>query len=156
MDPSQAQGLSLKNLPQKKTLQPQIPQADDLMRRDKLFITVKSPDNTVFTGEAVALSSLNDVGPFDVLPRHENFISILSTKIVIYFEKNQKQEFQIQKGIIKARQNVVQVFLGIETLGHEKAKMFTPPNADELAKQAQNLQNQAQNQKKRNILGFKF
>lgn len=101
-----------------------IPSNEDLLKRDKLYVTIKSPDKTVFSGEAVAVSSVNDVGPFDVLPRHENFISILAKKVVIFQEKNNKQELTIEKGIIKARQNRVQIFLGIETLGKSEATMF--------------------------------
>lgn len=106
------------------TPQEVIPSFEDLMKRDKLYITIKSPDKTVFSGEGVALSSVNDVGPFDVLPRHENFISILGKKVVIFQEKNNKQEFEIEKGIIKARQNRVQIFLGIETLGQSETQVF--------------------------------
>lgn len=101
-----------------------IPSAEDLLQRDKLYITIKSPDKTVFSGEGIALSSVNDVGPFDVLPRHENFISILGKKIVIFQDKNQKQELEVEKGIIKARQNRVQIFLGIETLGKSETQVF--------------------------------
>lgn len=101
-----------------------IPSNEDLLKRDKLHVTIKSPDSTIFSGEAVAISSVNDVGPFDVLPRHENFISILAQKVVIFQDKNQKQEIQIEKGIVKARQNRVQIFLGIETLGKSEAAMF--------------------------------
>lgn len=120
-----------------------IPSAEDLLQRDKLYITIKSPDKTVFSGEGIALSSVNDVGPFDVLPRHENFISILGKKIVIFQDKNQKQELEVEKGIIKARQNRVQIFLGIETLGKSETQVFQ----NEATKAAGVLNNEAQVQK---------
>ena len=120
-----------------------IPSDEDLLQRDKLYITIKSPDKTVFSGEGIALSSVNDVGPFDVLPRHENFISILGKKIVIFQDKNQKQELEIEKGIIKARQNRVQIFLGIETLGKSETKVFQ----NEATKAAGVLNNEVQAQK---------
>ncbi len=120
-----------------------IPSDEDLLQRDKLYITIKSPDKTVFSGEGIALSSVNDVGPFDVLPRHENFISILGKKIVIFQDKNQKQELEIEKGIIKARQNRVQIFLGIETLGQSETQVFQ----NEATKAAGVLNSEVQAQK---------
>lgn len=84
--------------------------------RDILSVEVRNPDTVLFSGSAVSVSSKNSVGPFDVLPQHENFISLLSDKIVIFKDKHQKQEIPNSSAIIKAKQNRVTIFLGVETL----------------------------------------
>ena len=95
--------------------------------RDVLYVEVRNPDTVLFSGQAVSVSSKNSVGPFDVLPQHENFISLLSDKIVIFKDKHQKQEIPNTSAIIKAKQNKVTIFLGVETLAVNQQP--TPPVA---------------------------
>lgn len=96
--------------------------------RDILSVEVRNPDTVLFSGAAVSVSSKNSVGPFDVLPQHENFISLLSDKIVIFKDKHQKQEIPNSSAIIKAKQNRVTIFLGVETLsGNPQAAPATAP-----------------------------
>lgn len=94
--------------------------------RDILSVEVRNPDTVLFSGQAVSVSSKNSVGPFDVLPQHENFISLLSDKIVIFKDKHQKQEIPNTSAIIKAKQNRVTIFLGVETLAANQ-KPAVPP-----------------------------
>ncbi|MBP7832586.1 MAG: hypothetical protein KA035_02335 [Candidatus Levybacteria bacterium] len=85
-----------------------------------LDVEIRSPDKMVFKGEAQAISSRNEVGPFDVLPQHENFISIISGKITVWTGKHQKQEIESESAIMKAKSNIVRVFLGVESLNKEE------------------------------------
>lgn len=82
----------------------------------RLFVTVKSPEETLFEGDAFAISSRNENGLFDVLPEHANFICMISGKITIHLSKGFKKEFPIEQGVLKAFNNEVNVFLGIESL----------------------------------------
>ncbi len=82
----------------------------------KLEVTIKTPDETLFSGEANSVSSINPYGPFDVLPRHASFISLVREKIVIYVDKRVRKEFPLQKGVLKNQNNKVKIFLGIENL----------------------------------------
>lgn len=81
-----------------------------------LSVEVRNPDRILYSGPATAVSSKNSVGPLDILPQHENFISLLTDKIVIHQDKHQKQEIPNQSAIVKAKANRVSVFLGVETL----------------------------------------
>lgn len=67
----------------------------------------------VFEGEAYAVSSTNDIGPFDILFNHANFVAKIRDKITIHHDKNTKKVFDITTGIISAKENFVEVFLGI-------------------------------------------
>ena len=91
------------------------PQKVDIsqVKRDILKVEVRDPDRVFFSGEAVAVSSKNSVGPFDILPQHENFISLLTDKIIIYQNKHEKREIPNTSAIVKAKLNKVNIFLGI-------------------------------------------
>lgn len=90
---------------------------EGIVGNDILMVQVRNPETLLFSGNAVALSSVNEVGPFDVLPRHENFISLVNTKLIIFQEKHLKKEIPIEKGVMKAKANMVHIFLGVESLG---------------------------------------
>jgi len=64
-----------------------------------------------YQGEALALSSQNELGVFDVLPNHANFISTISDKITIYTSKNQIIQYTFKTGILEVTDNKVKVFL---------------------------------------------
>lgn len=81
-----------------------------------LTVEIRNPDVILFSGTATAVSSKNSVGPLDILPQHENFISLLTDTIVVHQEKHQKQEIPNQSAIVKAKSNKVSIFLGVETL----------------------------------------
>jgi len=86
------------------------------VNRDVLHVEVRNPDKVVFSGNAVAVSSKNSVGPLDILPQHENFISLVTDKITIYQDKHQKQEIPNTSAIVKNKLNNVNIFLGVESL----------------------------------------
>lgn len=85
-----------------------------------LDVEIRSPDQTLYKGPAIAVSSRNEVGPFDVLPQHENFISIINGKITVWTHKNEKQEIENTSAIMKAKSNKINVFLGVEALNQEE------------------------------------
>ncbi len=85
-----------------------------------LSVEVRNPDKILFKGSAIAISSRNEVGPFDVLPQHENFISIVSGNIIVWTGKHQKQEIESTSAIMKAKSNTVRVFLGVESLNKDE------------------------------------
>lgn len=91
-----------------------MPQSD--FRKSNLYVRVISPDLIMFEGEAKAVSLTNDKGPFDILPGHENFISIIKNKVVIYDLNQQKKEMPIISAVIKVYQNQIDIFTGVETL----------------------------------------
>lgn len=97
---------------------------------EKLYVVVKSPEGTMFEGNAQTVSSVNDKGLFDILPNHANFISIIKEKVTIYIDKNQKREFNIDRGIVRLYKNTVFIFLGIETIigQNNKINLSTSPN----------------------------
>lgn len=88
---------------------------DDIKESDAMELLIISPDETVFNGKVKAISLNNDLGPFDVIPYHETFISIVQQQLVIYPVGGQKREIKVDKGIIRIHKNQVQIFLGLNT-----------------------------------------
>lgn len=108
--------------------------------RDILQVEVRDPDKVLFSGQAVTVSSKNSIGPFDILPQHENFISLLTDKITVYLDKHEKREIPNTSAIVKAKLNKVSIFLGITSLIGKQQISGQPSKAapgQKLASQAQ-------------------
>ena len=96
-------------------IQPQLNMAEPTqIQKDTVTVYVGNPEKVLFEGEAVAVSSKNEKGPFDVLLQHENFICTVQEKVIIHLKGGGKKEIPISKGILKVEVNSINIFLGIE------------------------------------------
>jgi F0F1-type ATP synthase epsilon subunit len=66
-----------------------------------------------YRGPAVAISSLNKVGKFDILPEHTNFISLIYKKMTIHLLGKQKIDYEFKRGVLEVSDNLIKVFLGL-------------------------------------------
>lgn len=78
-----------------------------------LHVSIRNREKVIFDGNALALSSVNTEGPFDVLPQHINFISIIREYIVIYKPDRSKQDYKLRVGLMKVNGNRIEIFVGI-------------------------------------------
>jgi hypothetical protein len=77
-------------------------------------VKVSSPFNTYFEGTAFSISGENQTGPFDILPHHHNFISLLTAcSLVIRTVKGEEQKIDISGGLMHVKADKVIVFLDI-------------------------------------------
>ena len=81
--------------------------------QDKLFVKVSSPFEVFYEGEAYAVSAINNTGPFDILPHHANFLSILLPGNIEINTGKKKVSVNIKRGILRVSGNKVQIFLGV-------------------------------------------
>ena len=79
-------------------------------------VKVRDTEKVLFEGEVDRISSFNEVGRFDVFPMHANFISILHKEIALYQNNKKLQEFKVEQAIMKVKQDMVKIFLGMEVL----------------------------------------
>ena len=82
--------------------------------KNLLFATIFSPNykkQLDFSGYARSLSSYNSEGAFDILPLHENFVTILRGSITIIDESGVKREFKVGQALVEASNNLVKVFV---------------------------------------------
>ncbi len=76
-------------------------------------IKIFSPYQIYYAGEAVSLSAANRTGPFDVLPGHINFFSLLTGGTVFLNTGFQRLEFQIVRGILRVNHDDITLFADV-------------------------------------------
>lgn len=76
-------------------------------------LTIKSKEQTLFSDDVLAITAYNDLGIFDVLPMHANFISLIKNKVIAHRQKGD-QEFKIgDNTVLKADSGSVDIYLGL-------------------------------------------
>lgn len=78
-----------------------------------LKVEVRSRQGVIFNGELAAVSSYNLVGPFDVLPEHANFVSMIKDRLVLRRTDGRTEEINVDNGVIVVEKNEVKVFIGV-------------------------------------------
>lgn len=84
------------------------------MSQDKetISITIQSPDEVVWKGESEALSSENAEGPFDILPGHANFITLIkNTDVTLHLENKEAQTFSFDQAVLFFHQDVAKIYI---------------------------------------------
>ena len=83
----------------------------------KIRVTVRNRTQVVFDGEVKSVSSKNDTGIFDILPEHSNFISLISSPLIVRKLDGQKQEIPFKNGIIKVKDNAIHCYIDLLVKG---------------------------------------
>ncbi len=82
--------------------------------KNKLMaVKVHSPFKVYFDGPAFSISAENLVGPFDVLPGHHNFITLLKACEITIRSEDGEQRINISGGIMHVKADKVIVFLDV-------------------------------------------
>lgn len=79
----------------------------------KLNVIARAPFNVYYEGPAQAVSALNKVGPFDILPGHADFFSMLRAGEIVIETDSDPVSFVIANGIITVRDNEVLLFVNM-------------------------------------------
>jgi F0F1-type ATP synthase epsilon subunit len=77
---------------------------------DRLHVIARAPFELYYEGEAIALTAVNQVGQFDVLPGHADFFSMLTPCEVIIETDDKPIKFHLTTGIVTVRNNEVLLF----------------------------------------------
>lgn len=89
-------------------------QASSLVPKEEvLVLKIQTKTGVSFDNKVKAVTSFNDKGIFDVLPEHENFISVIKDKIIIHQLDGQDKEMKITNGVLKVNSNEAHIFLGL-------------------------------------------
>lgn len=83
---------------------------------DQLSMSVKvhSPFQDYYDGQAFSVSAENATGPFDILPKHHNFISLLNPcDLIVRTVSKGDQKIRISGGIMHVKADRVIVFLDV-------------------------------------------
>src|SRR5262249_26975742 len=82
-------------------------------QRDILAVKVWSPFKVYFDGEATSVSGINATGPFDILPQHHNFITLLNSGELALNTRQGDIKIRISGGVMQVHQDTVTVFLEV-------------------------------------------
>jgi F0F1-type ATP synthase epsilon subunit len=78
-----------------------------------MHIKVYSPFHTYFDDRATSISGVNDTGPFDILPGHRNFMTLVSAcELVIRSDKGENK-IKIARAVMHVKANDIVVFLDV-------------------------------------------
>ncbi len=83
---------------------------------DESSVNVKiySPFKVYFNGPAKSISAENDTGPFDILPRHHNFMTLINAgEVTVVKKSGDQQKYRIARGVMHVKKNQVVVFLDV-------------------------------------------
>jgi len=89
------------------------PTTSDKARESVMHVKVYSPFKVYFNGSAKSISATNETGPFDILPRHHNFMTLISPGDIIVRTDRNEETFRISRGIMHVKSDQVIVFLDV-------------------------------------------
>ena len=64
-----------------------------------------------FAGYARSFSSVDERGPYDILPGHENFVTVAQGNAVIFDEAGKRYDFVLGRAVVEVSENIVKVFV---------------------------------------------
>lgn len=84
-----------------------------LRTKDTLRVSIIAPFETFYDGKAFSVSATNKIGPFDILPGHISFMSLLTKGEVKLNTPVGEKSFRLGRGILKVHDNVVVIFANV-------------------------------------------
>ncbi len=78
-----------------------------------LKVRVMALGEMIWEGSAMTVSAENTSGPFDILPEHANFITILKESPITIRTANGIKEFSFPRSLLYAGDNVIKIYAGI-------------------------------------------
>ena len=80
---------------------------------ETILLKIQTKQGFSFNDQVKSLTSYNDKGIFDVLPEHENFISVIKDKIIIHQKDGKDKEMKIDTAVLRVYGNETDIFLGV-------------------------------------------
>ncbi len=80
---------------------------------DKLKVKINTPEKILWEGVAEWVSSVNSQGPFDILPYHTNFVTIIENQTIRINTGSEIKEYTFPHSVIYAHANSVHIYTNI-------------------------------------------
>ncbi|HVC36480.1 MAG TPA: hypothetical protein VNE40_03520 [Candidatus Dormibacteraeota bacterium] len=91
-----------------------LPKQKDKPQSLTMQVKVYSPSKVYFDEPAQSISAVNRTGPFDILSRHHNFITLLNPcELLINQGSGLGQRIRISGGIMHVKADKITVFLDV-------------------------------------------
>jgi len=88
-------------------------EADRQVGKPVMAVKVYAPFQVYFEGEAYSLTAENETGPFDILPRHHNFLYMLVPCELIITTPEEVKRVKIARALMHVKAEKVTVFVDV-------------------------------------------
>lgn len=78
-----------------------------------LDVKIYAPFQVYFEGKATSVSAENATGPFDILPKHRNFLCMLIPCNIRVASLNGAREIPVHRALMHVKANKVVVFVDV-------------------------------------------
>ena len=78
-----------------------------------MAVKVYAPFQVYFEGDAYSVSAVNATGPFDVLPHHHNFLSMLVPCTLVVQTPDGTKSIPVSRALMHVKADRVVVFVGV-------------------------------------------
>jgi F0F1-type ATP synthase epsilon subunit len=78
-----------------------------------ISVKIYAPFKVYFEGEAYSLSAVNGTGPFDVLPKHHNFLCMLVPCTLTVQSPDSTLNIKVNRALMHVKANRVVVFMDV-------------------------------------------
>lgn len=85
----------------------------DEQGKPTMEVKVYAPFKVYFEGEAYSVSAVNATGPFDILPRHHNFLCMLVPCVVKVVGVSGVKEIKAHRALMHVKADRVVVFMDV-------------------------------------------
>lgn len=82
-------------------------------KNSTLNVSIRSKEKLLYSGVAKTISSENESGPFDILPGHANFISLIFSYVILDRHLSSETSFDLEKGVMYVISDKVEIYVGI-------------------------------------------
>lgn len=78
-----------------------------------IAVKVFAPFQVFYEGDAYSVSAVNDVGPFDILPHHRNFMCMLVPCNLVIQTPNGQKDVKVSRALMHVKSDRVVVFMDV-------------------------------------------
>lgn len=100
--------------------QPPVPEPADTPQpaatphgKPTMAVKVYAPFQVYFEGDAYSISAVNATGPFDILPHHHNFLSMLVPCTLVIQTAAGQKDVKVSRALMHVKADRVVVFVGV-------------------------------------------
>ncbi len=83
------------------------------LKKEKLKVIINSPNKLIWSGVATSVSSKNSAGPFDVLPEHANFITMIQNDPIVVRFLDKEHVFTYKNAVLSVYNGIVTIYTEI-------------------------------------------
>lgn len=78
-----------------------------------MAVKIYAPFKVYYEGDAYSVSAVNATGPFDILPKHHNFLCMLVPCNLVVKDANDQKTIKIHRALMHVKANRVVVFMDV-------------------------------------------